>query len=560
MYNEDSVIKCNFCGNASPIYYCNKCNVVFCSRCKKDEVIDLAICAVCGKIIGKIQKNDRQTELKYRCHRCRSNEYIIGQKRSKVCPGCNQSNISTIAEKKRDLIETSRKLIFQFRDGYKELYEFLIKFKRVKSGLIDLRRNGFFHDPKIEAIVLKLLRYIPLIKKQIVFRIEQDYKILKVPLQKFLDPSKWTPNNFFMLEAAISQIKEIMNNFRTFIDEIIENANKYIKIAAVKIKAVLYYKKIYDEFEQLLEILPGELPICAFKKIKFKKCSFQDLKKGKGILFLTDRRMIFLRRKGIIFKKYIHHFDFFIEGFEKVELIGKILKKLRFSLEEGHIKFSASKKLMRAIMNYFHISINFEKYRVDGDIPTVLLEPIDLDLLDLKQKIEMIITELLSLTPTSYQMIKPNIIGIPSPGVQQNSFEQNEYSAGSSNEMGKLLYKIQGEEYSLNNTIENLESKFNQGIISSEEYIRQFRHLQSELFSVRKKIDEIQRQFNNNMSFNEVLRHINNNLKRENNLKMEENQSQINNRLRMEEIKERKNEDPDEKSKLEPVPLNIFDL
>ncbi|MFX0133379.1 MAG: hypothetical protein ACFFDN_07035, partial [Candidatus Hodarchaeota archaeon] len=532
----------------------NKCNVVFCSRCKKEEVKELVLCVTCGKTIGKIQNNDPQTEHKFKCHRCRSNKYFIGQKRIKLCPGCNQSDILTIAEMKRKLIETSRKLIFKFRDGYREIKAFLIKLKRIKTKLINLRTSGFFHDPRIEVIILKLIKNIPLIKKQIIFRVEQDYKILTLPLQKFIDPSKWTPDKFFLLEASLSQIKEIMKNFRSFIDEIIENSNKLLILAARKMKAVSYYKRIYDEFEALLEILPGELPICAFKNIKFKKCSFQDLKKGKGILFLTDRRMIYLRRKGLIFRKYIHLFDFFLEGFEKVELIGKIFKKLKFSLEEGNIKFSAPKKVMRAIMNYFTISINFEKYRVDGEIPTDILEPIDMDLLDLKQKIELTITSLLSLTPASYQITKPNQIGITSFGVQLNPFERNEYTDSSNNDLVRLRQKIQGEEFSLKNTLHNLENKFNQGIISSEEYIRQFRHLQSELFSVRKRIEQIQRQFNNNSGFNEVIRNINNNLR------IGDNSSEIKDNFRNEENPRRNNDKSDEKSKLEPVPLNIFDM
>ncbi len=554
MLNNESAITCNFCGSLNPIYYCNKCNVVFCSKCKKEELNNLVFCAYCGITIAKIQNNDLMSEQKYKCHKCRSNKFVIGQKRVRLCPGCNQSNISTIAEKKRNLIESSRKLIFRFRDGYKELYTFLTKLSRVRNKLIELRTSGFFHDPKIESFILKLIRSIPLTKKQIMFRVEQDYKILKLPLQKFLDPSKWTPDKFFLLEASLNQIKETMDDFRRFIDELIETSNKFLIIATKKIKAVSYYKNIYDKFEGLLEILPGELPICAFKNVKFKKCSFQDLKRSKGNLFLTDRRMIFLRRKGLIFRKYIHLFDFFLEGFEKVELVGRVFKKLKFSLEEGNIKFAAPKKVMRAIKNYFTISINFEKYRVEGEIPTEILEPIDLNLLDLKQKIELIITSLLSLTPTSYQITNPNQISITSPSVQFNNFERNDNNENPSNNIVLFLHKIQGEEFSLSNTLQNLEDKFNQGIISSEEYLKQFRHLQSELFSIRKRIDQIQRQINNDLPYNPISRPISQNLR------IDQNPIQINSNLRNVENTRCNNDDSDEKNKSKPVPINIFDM
>jgi len=538
LIEPEKPITCNFCGNPDPIYYCNKCNMVFCSTCKKEEIKKLALCASCGKVISEIHDHDSELDTKYKCYRCKSTRYIVGQKRYKYCPGCNQSDISTIAEKKRKLIETSRKLIYTFRDGYKEFYSFLKKLERVNAMLINLRTSGFFHDPRIETIMLKVINSIPIIKKQIMFRVEQDHKILKVPLQKFLDPTKWTPDKFFLLEASLNQIKEIMNNFRNFLDELIGRTHNDLNIAAGKLKAINYYKMIFDEYETLLDILPGELPICAFKKLKFRKSSFRDYGSGKGILFFTDRRMIFLKKRGILFKKYEPLFDFFLEGFEKVEIIGKIFKKLRFSLEEGTLKFSASEKIMRAIINYFKISINFDNYRADAEIPQKLLEPIDLDLLDLKQKIEVIITSLLSMNQISIISNSSDLFNIPNPDLTLRESQQPVFTEVPSPNIASILFKTKKEEYSLKNTLNNLETKFNERIISPEEYIRQFRHLQSELYTVRKRIEEIQRL---NM----------------NNLNLQTEQTPMRNLL--DKIQGQNNENSNEKNDLDIIPLKIFD-
>lgn len=498
MFKDEVSIGCNFCNKTNAIYYCNKCNMVFCSACKKEEVKNLIICASCGTIIAEIHNGDLENEIKYNCPKCKSDKYVTGQKRLKYCPGCNQTDISTIAEKKRNLIETSRKLIYEFRYSYRELYSFLKKLERAKTKLINLRKCGFFHDPKIESIIIKLLRSIPTKKDQITFRIEQDQRILKVPLQKFLDPTKWTPDKFFLLEASLNQIKEIMNNFRNFIDEIIGNSNTDLNKINEKINAISYYKNIYDEFENLLDILPGELPICAFKKLKFKKSSFKDISSRKGVLFFTDRRMIFLQKVGLMFKKYEQIFDFFLEGFEKAEMVGKIFKKLKFTLEEGYLTFSASEKVIQAIINYFNISINFEKYRAEDEIPSEILDPIDLDLLDLKQKVELIITALLSLNQSNYIINQIEQFSPPNLGFQSDINRINECKEFPTLNIERLLLKIQGEEFSLQNTLRNLEEKFNQRIITSEEYIKQFRHLQTELFSTRKSIEEIQTRIKNN--------------------------------------------------------------
>ncbi|MHA1379876.1 MAG: hypothetical protein ACTSRG_16020 [Candidatus Helarchaeota archaeon] len=535
MIRPENKVTCNFCGSPDPIYYCNKCNTVFCSRCKKEEVKTLVLCASCGTIIGEIYNNDLEPEIKYKCHKCKSTKYIIGQKRSKHCPGCNKSDISTIAEKKRKLIETSRKLIFGFRAGYKDTYTLLKKLDRVRSQLINLRTSGFFHDPRIETILLKLIKSIPIIKNQIMFRVEQDHKILKNPLQKFLEPTKWTPDKFFLLEASLNQIKEVINNFRSFLDELLSNAYKDLNIILGKMKAINYYKNIYDECETLLDILPGELPICAFKNLKFKKATFKDYKKGKGILFLTDRRMIFLRKRGIIFKKYEQLFDFFLEGFEKVELVGKIFKKLKFYLEEGALKFAASAKIMRAIINYFHISINFEKFRAEAEIPLEILEPIDLNLLDLKEKIEVIITSLLSLNQASYLPNGSNEYEMQKlPHINPNGY----FNKPTTN-MTTLLFNAQEEEFSLKNTLQNLELKFNQRIISPEEYIRQFRYLQSELYAVRRRIQNLKNQNHNSSNFHSELTQV---------------------RSQFEEIRKQNNNDLNGKKESAPVPLNLFDI
>ena len=179
-------VTCNFCGNPDPIYYCNKCNTVFCSKCKREELKKLALCGSCGATIAEIYNDEIDPDIKYRCYKCRSKKYVIGQKRRKYCPGCNKSDIITIAEKKKNLIATSRNLIFTLRDGYKEFDKFLKNFERIKSKLVDLRTSGFFHDPNIEKILLKLIKFIPIIKNQIIFRVEQDHRILKGPLHTLL--------------------------------------------------------------------------------------------------------------------------------------------------------------------------------------------------------------------------------------------------------------------------------------------------------------------------------------------------------------------------------------
>ncbi len=549
---EHNVVTCNFCGKPDPVYYCNNCNTVFCTRCKKEEVKKLALCGSCGAKITEINCNEQDFEVKFKCHKCKSTRYIIGQKRSKNCPGCNQSNITTIAEKKRNLMETSRRLIFQFRDGYRDLYTYLKRLEHIRDKLVNLRTCGFFHDPKIEVIMLKLIKSIQILKNQIIFRVEQDHKILQMPLQKFLDPTKWTPDKFFLLEASLDQIKEIMNNFRFFLEELIGNQYKDLSIAEGKLQAITYYKNIYDEFETLLDILPGELPICAFKELKFKKTSFTNLRPNKGILFLTDRRMIFLRKKGIIFKKHEHSFDFFLEGFERVEIVGRIFKKLKFSLEEGTLKFAAQEKVMRAIKNYYNISTNFEKYRAEAEIPTGILEPIDLDLLDLKEKIEIVITSLLSLNQISYFTAQQPYSTATISSFQNNSGEPNEFP---STNIQRILFKIQSEEFSLKNTLQNLEAKFNQKIISAEEYIRQFRHLQAELFKIRRRIEDIKRQtvmpteiFPMSQGMEEIP--MQNNTPPPNLFPIGQ---------RLVETRRQNVNDPNEKEEMKTVPLDIFD-
>jgi len=64
---------------------------------------------------------------------------------------------------------------------------------------------------------------------------------------------------------------------------------------------------------------------------------------------------------------------------------------------------------------------------------------------------------------------------------------ENSYLALQSN---RMLFKLQTEKFSIEQTIKNLEKKFQTGRIGVETFMKQFRALQSELYLIERKIKQ----------------------------------------------------------------------
>ncbi len=481
---------CIFCSEKNPIYYCEDCNLSFCEDCGYNDKRTVYECGHCkSNDIECRQRNSVNGEL-YICKNCGSLNIEIKRIIQRACPSCRSSNVISIAKKRLILIKQLREVLNGFKFGYQELKAFLREFRAIRQKTLALRTVGYLHDPVIEQTLLSVYERIKVVSKELLERATQEIDLFRVQMEKYYNYNynQWAPSDFPQIELIINQIQDDVTQYQSYVRKILAQPKKEQGLVQSKLNVIRYYKSIYDEYSEVLNLFPGELPVCAFRDVKFSKSTISSLKKGKGILFLTDQRLIFIRQSGWIRKKVQRIFNFTYNHILDVTIVGHIFKKLLFILDQGDLIFSAPKKMMEAILDYLKISVNFGKYRINDDKVLNTLDQIQISTKHLEKQIDRKIVQLMAGIPREIRF---------EPSFQQNTRRERiaDLDINSSFlEINRMIFKLKTEKFSIERTIQNLEQKFKMGGLTAETYIRQFRTLQSELFLIEKKLETFQNQ------------------------------------------------------------------
>jgi len=435
------------------------------------------------------QQNSVNGEI-YICRDCGSLNIEIKLEIHRSCPGCRSSEITPIARKRLELIKQIRDVVSGFKFGYQELKLFLREYRAVRQKTLALRTVGYLHDPVIEQTLLSIYETIKSVSEEILERATQEIDLMRIQLGKYCDSSSWTATDFPQIEMLIKQIQDDVLKYQIYVRKILAQPKKEQGLVQTKLNVIRYYKSIYDEYSEYLNLFPGELPVCAFKDVTFCKSTIQGLRRGSGILFLTDQRLIFIRKKGVIKKKIQRIFNFTFNHILDVSMDGRIFKKLKFILDQGNIWFSTSHRLMEAILDYLNISINFGKYRINDNKVLNTLDQIQLSTKHLEKEIDKKIVQLMS---GSLENEKSDQLAYQS--IAHMTKREVEPKVPAIN-INRMIFKLKTDKFSIEQTLQNLEHKFKTGGISAGTYINQYRHLQSELFIIMKKLERLQAETN----------------------------------------------------------------
>jgi len=211
-----------------------------------------------------------------------------------------------------------------------------------------------------------------------------------------MDMDTWNPNNFPEIEASIGQIKETSDLFMEYVDNALKPASSNLQLLKSKIKAINYYKLIYEEYKSDLQLRINELPICAFRNIRFKRYEDKNLPSKRGILFITNKRIIFLYKKGIIKKNCEELFNLDLTNVQNAFISGRIFKKLKILTNNGEIILKCADKIIQAVIHYLNISINFKSYSNHDDFLVQRLSTMNIELSDLKDNINAYLSQILT--------------------------------------------------------------------------------------------------------------------------------------------------------------------
>ncbi|MHA1311638.1 MAG: hypothetical protein ACTSQO_12060 [Candidatus Helarchaeota archaeon] len=327
---------------------------------------------------------------------CKSTNIRNGRISKKICPNCKSDDILTIIEKRKQLKQEFQTTIQDFRYGYYKLKKFLDDCRVHKQELITLRTLGYKHDAKIEHSLLWIYNTVNKVKLEIMNHFQKDFGFIRSRIYRFIDIDTWNPLNFYEIESIINQIKENVNTFKNFVDISLKPMIANLIVLKSKISVIQYYKLIYDEYEEELNLRINELPVCAFKHIHFVKFEDNELPPKRGVLFITNKRIIFIYKKGLINKVKEKLFKIELKSVQNAFITGRIFKKLKIITDKGILVLDGANKILGAIVHYLNIAMNFQNYSNDDNFLIQRLGKIDIEISDLKNNINRYISKILN--------------------------------------------------------------------------------------------------------------------------------------------------------------------
>ncbi|MHA2384686.1 MAG: hypothetical protein ACXAEE_00595 [Candidatus Thorarchaeota archaeon] len=332
------------------------------------------------------------------CPECESENIDAGKRTADICPRCHSSRIVLLEERRRTLAQELREAIMSIQYGHTKLREFTTKLDGAKRTLVSLRMANFLHYHWIEEKVESVQDEMPAIKSRIGNQAEIVAKQIAAETKGLLDYSKWTPAQFPFIEGVRSRVKELGNYYKQHVDDSLNEVRPRLKEVMAQLDGLSYHRKEFTEFYEHGELSVNELPVAALPDIRVVGSNFLKNDKAYGTLFITNKRLFLVAETGRLRKKTEIVFQFPLMYLKGIEEDGRLRKKLVLRLKQGDLKISCSEDTKKVMPDYFEIARKFEKY-MQSDLQRVRkIEQKNLNISDVRLKIEGLVYSLLSTT------------------------------------------------------------------------------------------------------------------------------------------------------------------
>ncbi|WXG41222.1 MAG: hypothetical protein WED07_10725 [Candidatus Freyarchaeum deiterrae] len=485
--------KCIFCGNSEVAYYCEECKRSFCISCAKEKKEEYFFCGSCGSKEINLEENKNS---KKGCQDCGSIYIRKGTKKWKLCPNCNSSIVKSIQDKATELQKIINENVNALIYGHELLKDFSRRLKETRSKLVFLRHRGYFHYPQMEETVIFLFQEIVPIKKKVEARAQQVLNVVKSQLIDFSYPDNWSPHNFPQIQTAIDRISADVEEYKTYVKELLALPEKNLESVTSTVKLLNHHFNFFEEHREKIDLEISERPVAAIPGVKYVGSSFLSLDTANGILLFTDKRLIFIREKGMRNKSYLKHFEFPLKAFQ-IGKEGSIRKKVFFESLQGDLKFTAPQNILEAIEKYTELAKNFDKNSINEKNQTKL-EGLEIILDDLKKelnkKIQSIFTPRVKdssqeLTP---KLINPDLANRPIQRAKGRLPVYNNFQDPSMDELrNKEISHWQSKKFSDEQLLKKNDELWKRGEIPAEDYFKRIKTIHEELYLIDKKLKEL---------------------------------------------------------------------
>lgn len=486
--------KCPFCREKEVAYYCEECKNSFCSKCAQERKEEYFFCGSCGSREISLEENKN---LKRGCQDCGSIYIRKGIKKWKLCPNCNSSLVKTIPEKALELKNSINESVNALLYGYELLKNFSRKLKETRSKLVFLRHRGYIHYPKMEETLLFLFQEVIPIKRKVEARAQQVLNVVQAQLIDFSNPENWSPHNFPQIQTAIDRISADINEYKTYSKELLALPEKDLDSINSTIKLLNHHLKLFEEHREKINLDIGEKPVAAIPGVKYVGSSFLSLDSSNGILLFTDKRLIFLREKGMLHKSYLKHFEFPLKLLQ-IGKEGTIRKKVFFESLQGDLKFTAPKNILEAIPKYAELAKNFDKNSLKDKNQTTKLESQEIILDDLKKELTRKIRSIFA--PRIKEPIPEPTTKPPIPKETIRTFQRyperpitydNFHTPQVAEWRKKEIAYWKSKKYSNEQLLKKVEELWHRAEISAEEYFKRIKSIKEELYLINMKLEEL---------------------------------------------------------------------
>ena len=396
---------CRFCQrNVKLAYYCESCGTSCCSECLHEEKIKLFVCQDCDSTNITISESEKI------CKDCGAENIIQKSQLLKSCPKCHSNQIINIYEKKEDLEKSFMDLIKNSRGFITPLRELLGSLYRLKQKVIDARAPTIrcYHYPTMELDLLALFKLFIYAKENLIEKIRNFIQHLSLNKAYFFDIYTQQNSNIKIIEDILENLTRTYNSINSFIATNVTTISSSIETISKNLNFIDKITFYFTNYLKFLNLADEEKPVYAIHAKLSNGLNTQDkFKKDKGILFITNFDLSFVHEYGKRKKKQEGIFKAPVKDLTKVQIRGKIFKKLYIEFPYGRYEFSLPPNSISRVLDYILLARSFDETIVYDKEAAKKLFNIEVDMSDLTNFIEEAINSFFSLK-CQYNNVNPN--------------------------------------------------------------------------------------------------------------------------------------------------------
>ena len=388
---------CRFCQrNVKLAYYCEDCGTSCCSDCLHEEKIDTYLCQDCNsKNIFVLESGNKKA-----CKDCGAENIVKSNQLLKSCPKCHSHQVINIYEKKEDLEKIFMELIKNSRSFIDPLRELVNSLYLLKQKIQDARAPPVkcFHYPTMELDLLALFKLFIYAKETLIEKIRNFIQHLSINKEYFFDIYTQQNSNIRIIEDILENLNRSYNSIKDFIENNVNTINNSVVNLSknlVFIDKITFYFRNYIKFLNLAE---EEKPVYAiYAKLTNGLNTEDKYKKNRGILFITNFDLSFVREHGKRKKKQEGIFKAPVKDLTKVQIRGRLFKKLYIEFPYGRYEFTLPPNSISRVLDYLLLARSFDETVIYDKLAAKKLFNIEIDLSDISNYIEEAINSFFSL-------------------------------------------------------------------------------------------------------------------------------------------------------------------